>query len=69
MTTKLPEPIGTFSTKSDLILTPAPNGGWIISEKSDLGGVEPKVLGAFSTASEMLRSLEFALANPEARHD
>jgi hypothetical protein len=64
MTSKLPEPIGPFSTSSDLILTPAPNGGWIISEKRDEYDTGPKVLGAFSTTSDMLRSLEFALANP-----
>lgn len=55
-----------FKIGDDLVLRPAPNGGWIVGV-CDRGRTSPKkVLGAFSTTKEMLAALVAALAPPES---
>ena len=53
--------IDVFATDAPLVLEMAPNGGWIVSQVSGRG-IEPKKLGAYSSAQDMLDALSDALA-------
>ncbi|MGI3163099.1 hypothetical protein [Pseudooceanicola sp. 200-1SW] len=61
MTTPHFPKIGAFSTEDPLILRMMPNGGWVISQRSDDTRLMDKELGAYSTAREMLDALASAL--------
>lgn len=56
--------IDVFDRSSDLILRPAPNGGYMVLEGE---ASDPKLLGAYSSAGEALAALSNALSgNDEA---
>ena len=61
---KLPY-LAPFDQKSEIVLTPAPNGGWVVTDKGKMGECD-NILGAFSDATDMLRALSRALVPPDA---
>lgn len=54
--------IGEFDNGQPIILTPFPNGGWIIQSRAECRGEYDNDLGAYSTIHDALAALRFALA-------
>lgn len=48
--------MGEFHAATALILEPAPNGGWTITQ-SQSQMERPKIIGAYSCAADMLEAL------------
>lgn len=54
----MPEPyLAPFPKDQSLLLSPAPNGGWVVR-------LYDQTYGAYGNAADMLRALERALLNP-----
>lgn len=53
--------IGAFKLDEPLVLIPAPNGGWIVEQRDSDPGCRSVLLGAYSSASDMLSVLSGAL--------
>ena len=60
MTDQVQLHLAPFDQKSEIVLTPAPNGGWVVTDKGKMGECD-NILGAFSDATDMLRALSRAL--------
>ena len=56
-----PIKIGTFSLDDRLVLTPFPNGGWVVSALEGASHLGSNDLGAYSTAEAMIDALSSAL--------
>ena len=59
--------LGVYPTDAPLVLTPAPNGGWIVSWKSSIPGDADRVIGAFTNAFDMIEVLAFAVTKCTAQ--
>lgn len=59
--------IGVFRNDQPIILRPAPNGGWIVSQGAERMGEMASEIGAYTTAKEMLDALAFAMMVEESR--
>lgn len=53
--------IGVIGPDDSLILEPAPNGGWTVSSGVRQNMYVPKVIGAYTTAGDMIGALMVAL--------
>ena len=62
MTDQVQLHLAPFDQKSEIVLTPAPNGGWVVRKMGECDNI----LGAFSDATDMLRALSRALVPPDA---
>ncbi len=51
-----------------LVLDPADNGGWVVSERTQTMGLNGRVIGAFTTTRDMLAALQALDAEPAAEH-
>lgn len=45
----------------DLIISPYPNGGWVINQRADEPGRMAKCVGAYSNSDDMISALSKAL--------
>lgn len=52
--------LAPFKRDNGLLLMPAPNGGWVVSEMG-LAGQMPRPLAAFSNTGDLLKSLNDVL--------
>lgn len=55
--------LAPFESGTPIILTPMPNGGWVVEQSAERG-IMPKPLGAFGAANDMIAALTAALNQP-----
>ena len=53
--------IGVFKRDEQLVLEPAPNGGWVVLQHPREHMVKQSVIGAYTTTKDMLAALGEAL--------
>jgi len=53
--------IGKIETDEPLILEQAPNGGWVVLQNSKDMRAAPPMIGAYSSAQDMIKALSVAL--------
>jgi hypothetical protein len=58
-----PPAIGSFQISDNLMLKRAANGGWMVRTVSSHPAYEGEVVGAYTSADEMLDALRTALTN------
>lgn len=49
--------IGDFSPSKGLLIEQVPNGGWVVRVNPESNTVIPDIIGAYSTANDMLSAL------------
>lgn len=61
--------IDAFSLDADLILRPAPNGGFAVYERGSKREVMDRLIGAYSSSKDMLDALSEALSYDDSSID
>ena len=55
----------TVPAKTDLVLQPAPNGGWVVLAATRNTGLQHVIIGAFSSSNDLIFAMTSALLRPD----